>query len=500
MTDLLAYFPICVEPSCPKGADPHKHIYPAQEELILAREKYVASVGGLASGKTLAASILGHLLCLAIPGNRGLVIRASYPKLNDSTLRIFMEVIEREVQLSGHRFKYRERRDGWPHRILYEHGSEVVFRESSDHTRFLGPEYGWWWIDEAVDEPVETFTSLIKRLRLPMASGKLKGLLTTNPPNHRHWIAEKFGQDPGVTRRGDSSFRLIRSSTLDNTALDGTYVSDLKANLPAAEVSRVLEGHWGFPHEGKPVYAPPFEHRAHIGEPTPRRTVDGHPSPMVRGWDFGWHCPVVTWHQFTRCPAGQSHWTLHHEYVGKDLEAETLADTILTMSAISFPGAMMEDIGDAAGIQPGDKGPGPIARLARPPWNLRFQYRKFPNIDPGIALIREALATRCHCGAQTFTVHRRCAQAIDMLAGGYHYLPEKAGRAPVIKPHKDGLYDNLADSIRYVGELAFRLARLDPRTMDALLAYKKPKEMWKSYGADDPWARLDVPGDPMRHS
>jgi len=36
---------------------------------------------------------LGHLLSVTVPGNRGVIIRRSYPKLHDSIQRIFLEVV-----------------------------------------------------------------------------------------------------------------------------------------------------------------------------------------------------------------------------------------------------------------------------------------------------------------------------------------------------------------------------------------------------------------------
>jgi phage terminase large subunit len=194
-------FPACTPGKCPiKGCtdtrDPHYHILPQQRELLESNEKFVALVGGYGSAKTLPSCIMGHILSVSIPGNMGIVMRRSLPKLHDSTERIYLEVLQR----SGVEFQTREMRDGWPHRIIYPNGSEVVFRETTDIGRFLGPEYGWAFLDEAQEEPEKTFKDVSGRLRLPRAADYLKFILATNPPSSQHWIAKTFPKPGGWTR------------------------------------------------------------------------------------------------------------------------------------------------------------------------------------------------------------------------------------------------------------------------------------------------------------
>ena len=173
--------------------DPHKHVLDHQRRLIESDAKYIAILGGYGSAKTLGIAALGVGLSLAVPGNAGIVCRRSYAKLHDSTERIFLETLQR----AGTEFKARELRDGWPHRIILPNASEIVFRETKDLGRFLGPEYGWFVVDEAVEEPRKTFTDLTGRLRLGRAQHFLKGVIASNPPNIHHWIPDVFGRTPG---------------------------------------------------------------------------------------------------------------------------------------------------------------------------------------------------------------------------------------------------------------------------------------------------------------
>lgn len=491
-------FPPCTNERCGESGSSHKHVFPHQIEFIKAPEKYMALIGGYGAGKSLPAAILGHLLSVSVPGNRGFVGRRSYPKLHDSVQRVFMEVIGR----SGEDVVYREQRDGWPHRVIYANGSEIFFRETKDIGRFLGPEYGWFLIDEAIEEPEATFTLLMGRLRLPAARRHLKGFITSNPPDKLHWIPKFFGLDPGIKSvewktGGKTTSRLIRVATSANLALPPSYEGDLRAHLSPGEARRVLDGEYGFPYDGKPVYSPPFEFGKHVGEWPVRRNSEGIILTITRGWDFGFHCPAVTWQQIARCFEGTVHWHILEEFVPQNMEWDALARYVMPTTKAKFENAVIQDIGDAAGAQVSDKGPGPIMRLAAAPWNLRIMHRKFPNIEPGIALIREALSARnCRCGRPVMMIERRCSGVINTLAGGYHYPIPKSGKETHHKPVKDGYYDNIADSLRYVGELSYRLKKIDPRLIEELTRHTNPKDHWKIYQADPRTAPLPGLKDP----
>lgn len=476
ITKVEELFPLCLPDNCPVSDCNvkilHHHILPSQKELLESNERIIAMIGGFGSSKTLGACVLGHLLSMSIPGNMGLVCRRSLPKLHDSTERMFLEVLQR----SGVGFQTREMRDGWPGRVIYSNGSEVAFRETKDIGRFLGPEYGWFFIDEAQEEPERTFRDLLGRLRLPRARLYLRGMLATNPPSQIHWIAKLFPQ-PGTNKqtvkvRGKQvsiSYRMIRSSTYDNPFLSHEYVATLLQNMTPAEARRVVEGYYGFQQEGKPVY-PTFDFMKHVGDPPLRRMT------LYRVWDFGFHCPAVTFSQLFRCTKGTTHWLVLQELIGENIEALQFGKNVLIETASTFKEHslhLLVDGGDAAGAQVSDKGPGPIIRLSQPPTpgtkvtddanqgglNLRFRYRKFHNVDPGLDLVRDCLKKKCACGFPVLMIHRRCQTLIEALSGGYHYARERPTttiKPMQEKPVKDGFYDNVADALRYTAELFYR--------------------------------------------
>lgn len=471
-------FPKCRRDECDQVGTQHAHVLPGQQELLDSPERIVALIGGYGSAKTLGMMALMHLLMSSVPGNMGIVVRRTLPKLRDSTQRIFLEVLDR----SKADVEFREMRDGWPGRIIYrDNGSEITFRETKDLGRFLGPEYGAFAIDEAQEEPEATFKNLLGRLRLPRASKFLKGMMGTNPPKRGHWIQKMFPREGVSAREIDVSgklvrisFRMIRSKTSDNPFLDAEYIAQLKLTHSPDELRRVLSGEYGTDHEGKPVYKPPFEPSRHVGDfPTLNATV-------ARSWDFGFHHPVVTFSQIVRCQFKGVHCRVMRELIIEDLDWKELYQKVQEHGSIWFPNHnryMFVDAGDAAGAQVSDKGPGPIIELAKPPYNLQFRYTHIRDVDPGIKMVRDLLRTRCQCGHPYLEVSRECPEVIEMLQGGYKFPRDRYGNLkPHAKPVKDGYYDNIADSVRYVIWNLYRAARQDEGFMGELEKWQGPEQ------------------------
>ena len=222
--------------------------------------------GGYGSAKTQWAVAMGVALTLQIPGNVGFVLRRSYPKLRDSVLRVYLETLDR----LGVRYETGDHEQGMPHLVVVPAvGSEIRFRESGKIGRLLSTECGWFHLEEAQEEPKGTWGPLVGRLRLPAAAGYLKGLLTSNPPTHQHWLAEVFGMTPGPGRRVDPvtgeafTTRLILVSSRQNPHLPAGYVAALVTTHAAHDVRRLVDGQFGFMADGAPVY-PQFDLTKHV--------------------------------------------------------------------------------------------------------------------------------------------------------------------------------------------------------------------------------------------
>src|SRR3990167_5835379 len=476
-------FPICQDPACPDRGK-HQHLMPHQKELISAEEKYVYLQGGYGAAKTMPACAFGVLLSLMVPGNRGIVIRESYPKLHDSTQRVFMETLER----GKIKFKGRENRDGWYHRIILSNKSEVVFREAKNLGRFLGPEYGWFLVDEAFEIDKEVFKKLQGRLRLPAARGYHRGMLLSNPPPHHSWLHEVFGDTPGRFEREVEidgkievvTFRFMKVSTRANPHNPPGYLADILTGLTQDEIARLVDGEYGYTLEGPPVY-PMFEHHRHVGLPVVRKI-----QTLVRAWDFGFRHPACTWHQFWRCRKTNIHWAILDAVDGRMIEALPFADEVLTHTRAAFVGIdslLIEDCGDRAGAKQSDTGPGPIVQLNQPPHNLSIHY-KVCDVEPGIRMIRDFLRLLpCECGESRFLVHRKNRYVIEGFQGGYHLKKKPSATVKEEEPYKDGFYDDFMDSVRYSAEHYLRPELLDATLMEKLEA-TDPR---RRHPRGDPW-------------
>lgn len=452
----------------PPGRDGKHEFLDWQWEAVQSPAKYLGLVGGVGSGKTVPACILGVALSLQIPGNRGLVMRRTYPKLHDSTWTVFLEVLQRSG-VEG--IKYQQNFSGYPHRVILPNDSEILCRDTKDTGRWLGSEYGWWFLDEALEEPVTTLRGLMTRLRLGRARGYLKGILATNPPPRKSWWVEHFGLKPGIKEvrepvTGDiSRYHLIRSTTRANPHLPTGYLADLLSHNTDSEIARIVDGHYGFTQEGTPVY-PQFKVAKHIRDDCFKTHT-----PVIRGWDFGFHHPACTWQQLWWCPRRRLHWSIHHEMDGQEIEAKDFIQSVVIDTAVCFPGLsryMLLDGGDRAGAQRTDKGPGPIIRAAGPPWFLTIKHKPCP-IEPGLDLIREYLSGDCPCGLPRMTVDSSCINLIEGFLGGYHYPKNYRGTREEV-PFKDHFFDDFMDSVRYVGENFVRLEEKGPGFLDNLLA------------------------------
>mgnify|MGYP001615980673 CR=1 FL=1 len=458
-----------IEQLLPLDEDGAQKFLDWQSEAVHSPAKYLGLVGGVGSGKTVIACALGLALSLMIPGNRGIVMRRTYTKLHDSTETTFLEVMER-ANIDD--ISYHETHHNYPHRIILPNHSEIFFRETKDPGRYLGPEYGWFLLDEAAEEPEETIRGLKTRLRLSRAGRYLKGMLCTNPPHKKSWFAEMFPK-PGIreereTIRGKdivTRYHTIRSTTRQNVHLPPGYLANLLSSNPDSEIARIIDGHYGFTQEGQPVY-PQFSIGAHVrGDCFQRKTA------VIRGWDFGFHHPAATWHQLWRCGKRQLHWSILHELDAAEIEAVEFVTLVLVETAVCFPDtsrAMLMDAGDQAGAQVSDKGPGPIVRAAGAPWYIKIRHRFCP-IEPGLDLIRKYLTLKCPCGLPGMMIDSSCLSVIEGFQGGYHY-PKNYRGSKEAQPQKDRFFDDFMDSIRYVGENYVRMAEKGDNFLEQLMA------------------------------
>lgn len=192
--------------------------------------------GGMGSGKTLCGCAEAFQLSMEYPNNLGLIGRATYPELRDTTWKEFLEFPLRingaEVELgSSQLVKTYNKAE---HMVEFINGSTVLGRaleNSFDKVKSLN--LGWFWIDELTENAEEMWLGLVGRLR--RKNVRHCGFGTTNPEGH-DWVWKRFIANP------DKNHFIVQASTEDNIHLPEGYVETLKSQFPDEWVKRYVHG------------------------------------------------------------------------------------------------------------------------------------------------------------------------------------------------------------------------------------------------------------------
>ena len=393
-----------------------------QREFHASTQKYVLLLGAAGSGKSLALCWQAIVTALQYPGSLGVIARATYPALRDTTKRTFFDacppgLLVREVRSAG-----REA-------VEFPNGSKILFRCFDSAPKLGSQEFDFVALDECVEVPEEIFRTLIARLRGRV--GPRRMWLSTNPPDEDHYLHKFFVEDLAAKPALAADRVVIHSSTYDNAEnLAPDYIRELESYPPDWR-EKFLHGRWGFLIVGRPVFTG-FDPSLHMQA----LAVDSN-RPLIRGWDFGRRHPACVWLQTT--VDGRIH--VLHELLGTDIELRDFAQQVVEHTRREFPGiAQIEDYCDVAGTQKNDRGPTSVQVL----WN-EFQisacYRKY-GLHQSIERVAGFLRAD-RTGQPRLLVNVTCRWIRKAFSGGY-YMDAKQD-----VPAKDGLYDNVMDALRY---------------------------------------------------
>ena len=220
--------------------------------------------GPLGCAKTSAGAMKAWAYSQAYPGARGVVIRSTWPSLQDTTQRTFFEWLPPGTACTYER----TRKVAW----IPTSGAraEVLFRgldDPDDVQKVLSLDVAWAWIDEPQGGPAlkpdgtiivepgisrALFDALLGRLGRQAGGYEPMLWLTGNPPPPSHWIGEVFGYDPGASghdepRNLDAEAHLYLGDQETNRAhLPEDYYERLErrygTGTPMAR--RYLHGEW----------------------------------------------------------------------------------------------------------------------------------------------------------------------------------------------------------------------------------------------------------------
>ena len=190
-----------------------------QLDFLTDTHKYIGYGGARGGGKSWAVRVKAVLLCLNYPGIKVMIIRKTYPELQENhilplceLLHVYDEDPAKRIALYNDQKKH----------ILFPNGSRILFRycdDDRDAQRFQGTEVDVLFADEATQQSEERMDKLRACVRGVNAFPK-RIYYTMNPGGEGHgWVKRLFldrqyreGEDP-------SDYSFIPASVTDNHAL-----------------------------------------------------------------------------------------------------------------------------------------------------------------------------------------------------------------------------------------------------------------------------------------
>ena len=439
-------------------------------------------LGPQGSGKSVAAWMDLRMKMYAqapdpdgIRRTRWLVVRNTYPELEQTTLKTYLEWFPESIWGEVRRTKPMTHilRDG-------DMEAEIVFLaldNEDDIKKLMSYECTGAYINEIRYIDLNLFTEIKTRCgRYPQYDEKAGkpgatwyGVIAdTNMPETYHWLLLMFGITPlpdwmdserrSALRRDDDWVLYMQPPGLVEKVDEHGEVS--YANNPVAENLPHLRQKYTEMIQGKTrswinanilLRPSPDKHGMPVYPGFRRDTmVSRSPVPWVT------HQPVVVGLDFGRSPAlvaGQmisGRWYIMHELVGDNMGATTFAPIAHRELFQRFPGATFRIWGDPSGDYPGEQGEMTAfgiflqagLEVIAPPGNNRFSVRKEAV---------ESVMNRSVEGKSGLLVDYRCQMLIGGFEGGYHYKRVKTASGNVFSPEPDkqNAYSHPHDALQY---------------------------------------------------
>ena len=190
--------------------------------------------------------IKASLLCLKYPGIKVMIIRKTYPELQENHIIPLCELLKCYAPSKADRIaSYNDSKKN----INFPNGSRILFRycdAEKDAERFQGTEVDVLFIDEATHQSEEKMKKLTACVRGVNDFPK-RIYFTANPGNEGHaWVKRLFIDKRYQNNENPDDYMFIQSLVTDNKALmesDPDYIRQLEA-LPPKLRKAWLEGNW----------------------------------------------------------------------------------------------------------------------------------------------------------------------------------------------------------------------------------------------------------------
>lgn len=404
---------------------------PTQWAFICDPAPDKAYMGAAGVAKTSTICCAGLMRALLQPGSKGVIARRDYNDLKDTTMLRMEEMINRlppGVLIDRSKDPpakwYLRCADG-------ENVSQLTFMGLSD--AIVGFEANWAIVDEANEPEEARIAELAGRMRAP--GGEHCTMLAFNPPDKKHWLYRACtGLDERDRHVAKPIYKLFTPLPKENNAnLPPGYHDSMAAKMPEDLRARYIRGEWGVVFEGKPVYRE-FSPKIHCVSGLGVRFDPWR--PLLRFWDFGYRHPAALLAQVD----DEGRLLIFQEIIGEDEEILPFARKVQAQTRGFFPLAQkIIDFGDPAVRQKKDTGQ-TLAILGTINITMLFTFSK---IEDGVRKIRLLLERVVRSEAAFQIDTEKCGMLVRAMRGGYRL--DASGQKPV----KDGMYDHVADALRY---------------------------------------------------
>jgi len=386
--------------------------------------RIIVCVGGLGSGKSFAVVKEIEQSAIQWPKMPMAMYRKTMPALRDSTLKEFMKHVD---PILG-KYKYRE------DTFNFLGDSYMNFRGLDEATKAKSTNYALVVMEEAEEFTIEEFRRLNERIR-EKGDWPLRLILVLNPVDEEHWIYDQFVQNKAAWD-AVGGCEVIHFSTYDNIEnLPEGYIDQVTVGMTADEIDRYINGNWGTLQRGEPVFSKMLRPDLHL------RKVDLEIGMiLLRGWDFGFNHPAISFRVVDKL----GRMNTKHEMLGDKEDLIDFAPKVLHRTNLLFPPDMpVFDFGDPRGHDKAQNGKGTCFETLREFGIHAIGERGSREyVEEGIRQMKKEFSTLIE-GVPKHTIDPSCT--IHRAGFFGKYIRDLDGR-----PKKDGYYEHVMDSSRYI--------------------------------------------------
>lgn len=195
-----------------------------QDQAIFAKERFIALIAGLQSGKTIGGVVWSRIQFDANPKDSGLIAAPTYKILTQSTLPKFFEI---NPDLK----RYYKKGDN---EILIPNRGTIFIRSTENPNVIEGMTLKWAWLDEAGQMKLDAWINVQGRLSI------LKGkLFITTTPYTLNWLYTDFYQ---AYLNKVPEFKVVQFRSCDNPYFPKDEYLRIKQTMDVRTFKRRYDG------------------------------------------------------------------------------------------------------------------------------------------------------------------------------------------------------------------------------------------------------------------